>query len=286
MKRIPYKGSVFLFVRMEVNMGITIINETQESFVVVNKNILTDKSLNMRDRGMLTTLMSLPPTWEFSAKGMAAILPDGIDGVTAALKSLEAKGYITRERIKDAQGRFAGTNLTIHTIPQLGKPTMENTDMDHPETENPRKVIPIQLNTQKVITKGVTNKESIIQLAESFSADEFSEMIINVKQQIDYDAAIIDRPYDRMMIDAIVNLITEVLLSNKSSIRIMKEDYPIQVVKERFKRVTMSNVIYVVDSFKREKNPITDLKAYLLTCLYNAPAYEDMYWKNIVNSTL
>lgn len=264
-------------------MGITIINHTQESFVIVNKNILTDRTLNMRDRGMLTTLLSLPPTWEFSAKGMAAILPDGIDGVNAAIKSLESKGYITRRRMKDEMGRFTGTELTIHTTPQKINPVTENTTMEYPKTGKPVMDNPVQLNTQKVINQEANNKESIIQ-SQEFSEDEFYKALHNVKIQIDYDAAIIDRPYDRGMIDTIVNLIVEVQLSEKESIRIMKENYPAKLVKERFSTLTMSNVEYVVDCYKREKTPITDIRAYLLTCLYNAPLYENMYWQNKVNS--
>ena len=267
-------------------MGITIINETQEPFVIVNKNILTDRSLNMRDRGMLATLLSLPPTWEFSAKGMAAILPDGIDGVNAAIKSLERKGYITRRRMKDGMGRFTNTELTIHTTPQKDNPVMENTIVETPEMEKPAMDNPVQLNIQKVINQEVNTKESITHSEGSFSVDTFHKIIAMVKKQIDYEAVIIDRPYDKRMIDAIGNLIAEIFLSNQDTVRIMKEDYPIQLVKDRFRKLNIFNAEYVIDSFKREQQPITDVKAYLLTCLYNAPVYENVYWQNQVSSTL
>ena len=70
-------------------MSITMINNTQKPFVVVNKAIAMDKDLNMRDRGMMLTLMSFPPEWNFSIKGLEKIVPDGRDAISSSLQRLE-----------------------------------------------------------------------------------------------------------------------------------------------------------------------------------------------------
>lgn len=52
-------------------------NKTQKNFTMISNNILRDKSLSMKDCGVLCTLCSLPDGWEFSIVGLSATVPDG-----------------------------------------------------------------------------------------------------------------------------------------------------------------------------------------------------------------
>ena len=54
-------------------------NKTQGLYVNVSKEILTDKSLSLRDRGMMVTVLSLSDNWDFNVRGFAKILPDVIE---------------------------------------------------------------------------------------------------------------------------------------------------------------------------------------------------------------
>ena len=45
------------------------------------------------------TMLSLPDNWEFSGRGLAAILPDGRDKVFSSLRRLEEHGYLKRNKI-------------------------------------------------------------------------------------------------------------------------------------------------------------------------------------------
>jgi len=92
-------------------MSITMINNTQKPFVVVNKAIAMDKDLNMRDRGMMLTLMSFPPEWNFSIKGLEKIVPDGRDAISSSLQRLEEKRYLVRVQERDEKGKFADTKI-------------------------------------------------------------------------------------------------------------------------------------------------------------------------------
>ena len=40
-------------------------------------------------KGLLSMLLSLPDTWNYSVQGLSSITPDGVDGVLTALKELE-----------------------------------------------------------------------------------------------------------------------------------------------------------------------------------------------------
>jgi len=48
-------------------------------------------------------LLSLPDTWNYSVRGLAAIVPDGVDGVMTALKELEQLGYLERHQLRTAK---------------------------------------------------------------------------------------------------------------------------------------------------------------------------------------
>ena len=44
-------------------------NRTQQQYTNVANSIFRNKELSLRDRGLLTTLLSLPDNWRFSVMG-------------------------------------------------------------------------------------------------------------------------------------------------------------------------------------------------------------------------
>ena len=84
----------------------------------------------------MSLMLSLPDTWDYTTKGLAAISKDGVDAITSAIKELEGHGYITRKRLRDSFGRMADIEYTIHEKPV--SPKRENSRLDNPSLENPR----------------------------------------------------------------------------------------------------------------------------------------------------
>ena len=77
-----------------------------------------------------------------------------MDAIGAALRELEAAGYIVRHKLRDRQGRISDTEYVIYEQPQLRKPDTdspdtENPDMDKPDTEKPAELNVGKSNTQK-----------------------------------------------------------------------------------------------------------------------------------------
>ena len=268
-------------------MAVKVVNNTGKPFVPMKKNILMDQELGLRERGMMATLLSLPPEWEFSAKGMAAILPDGVDAVNASLKKLESRGYVTRIQERDENGRFLGTMLIINSVPDT-LPLPELPSEVFPETDEPSSEIPLtenpaQLNNKESNNQEINIKEINIHQSGECSTQDYREKLEEVKQQIDYDAVTADRPMDIKFADTIVQLMAEVYLSGKKEIKVMGENLPAEVVKARLRTLTFSNVEYVIDCIKETDSSIANPRSYLLTSLYNAPEYEDLYWTTMAN---
>ncbi|MBE6017832.1 MAG: helix-turn-helix domain-containing protein [Lachnospiraceae bacterium] len=105
----------------------------QGNFTPVSNEVFRDVRLNLTDRGLLTTLMSLKPNWDFTVEGMSAILPDGRGRIKSSLKRLERFGYITVIHEREENGRFARNRLIINSIsgpPDDDEPSAENRPTD------------------------------------------------------------------------------------------------------------------------------------------------------------
>ena len=70
-----------------------------KDFTIIHNKMVRDRKLGATERGVLLTMLSLPDDWDFSIKGLSAILPDGTTKIATALKHLQEAHYLRRERI-------------------------------------------------------------------------------------------------------------------------------------------------------------------------------------------
>lgn len=135
----------------------------KNNFTTVSNDYLQDTDLGIKERGLLTTMLSLPDNWDYSAKGLSEILPNGKNGVNTALQMLEKQQYLVRKpvrknkKISDWIYYFSDSKLSEEKINELypqnedvGKEDVEKEDL-HNET---------QLNTNEVNTDVLKNLES------------------------------------------------------------------------------------------------------------------------------
>ncbi|MCC8015496.1 MAG: helix-turn-helix domain-containing protein [Eubacterium sp.] len=74
--------------------------EKTHNYTVMSNYHLFDKRLSFKAKGLLSFMLSVPDTWEYSVKGLAAMAKDGVASVSAALKELENCGYVSRRQIR------------------------------------------------------------------------------------------------------------------------------------------------------------------------------------------
>lgn len=91
----------------------------------------------------------------------------------------------------------------------------------------------------------------------------------------------------------LVCIVTFAPLSNAASnaftsptIRINGEDMPQAVVKSRFLKLDSSHIEYVLHAMDENPSDIRNIRAYLLTALYNASLTMDNYYAALVNHDL
>ena len=85
-------------------------------------------------------------------------------------------------------------------------------------------------------------------------------------------------------VDELVELMIEVMMMPEDSmIRIAGVEKPVALVKNRFMKLNYSHIEYVLFCLNRNTTKIGNIKAYLLTALYNAPATINSYYQAEVN---
>jgi hypothetical protein len=100
-----------------------------------------------------------------------------------------------------------------------------------------------------------------------------------VRALIDYEDIRHDG-YERMdIIDGIVDVMAEALATTRPTIRVGGEDRPAGEVKRRLLGVNRSHVEYAIGRMRGGAREISNIRAYALTALYNAPTTMSLYYQ-------
>ena len=117
-------------------MAIMRVHKT-DNYTVMSNNHFKEKRMSLKAKGLLSLMLSLPNSWDYSISGLVKLSKDGKDGVMSALGELEKFGYLQRVRIKDNKGKFSGIEYNIYEQPQPQKPIAENPILDKSNEEKP-----------------------------------------------------------------------------------------------------------------------------------------------------
>ena len=271
-------------------MGVFRVNKNKNYTVMSNVH-LRDKALPLKAKGLLSLMLSLPEDWDYSMRGLAKLSADGLDSTRAAVKALERSGYVVRRQLYDSRGRFSNNEYTVFEIPQpsspssdlpmTGKPSTEKSPSDAPLSEKPS-----QINTDQVITQErntLSKNYQSINLDGMDRMDERSEYEEIIKENLDYDILCQDPKFDKDRFREIMDIMLDAVCSTAPTIRINGEDMPQQVVKSRFLKLNSSHIEYVLEAMNKNPSDIRNIRAYLLTALYNASLTIDNYYSALVN---
>ena len=113
--------------------------------------------------------------------------------------------------------------------------------------------------------------------------DRYRELI---KENIDFDLLLQERPCDEETLEGYVELMAEVCCSRRDFIRIAGEEMPTGVVKSRFLKLNHEHIVYVLDSLSQNTTLVKNIKAYTLAARYNAPTTIGQYYASLVSHDL
>ena len=246
-------------------------------------------------------MLSLPEDWNYTTRGLAKICKEGVDAIGAALRELEAAGYIVRHKLRDRQGRISDTEYVIYEQPQLRKPDTDSPDtenpyMDKPDTEKPEELNIEKSNTEKSITYGSSTDS--IPFRETAAArpperkgrdamsvteiENYRELIL---ENIEYDCLKQRYPLYLDDLNEIVELLVETVCARRKTTRISGADFPHEIVRSRFLKLDSSHIEFVMDCLQKNTTQVRNMKQYLLAVLFNAPTTMNNHYTSPVSYT-
>lgn len=122
-----------------------------------------DKSISLKSKGLLSLMLSLPDTWDYSVSGLAALSSDGETSVRTAVKELEEHNYLKRTPVRE-NGRIVDWEYDIYEKP-LDLLHVENQQVETPLQEITDNKVSKQLNTKEV---NKNNSKELLQNSPSF----------------------------------------------------------------------------------------------------------------------
>lgn len=151
---------------------MAVLRKAHKSNFTVIDNQVFKSNLSLKARGLLSTMLSLPDNWHFTEAGLVSILPkDGRDSLRAAIKELETERFLTREQMRDENGKLGDYVWTFCDYPQVENQPQQNIEtqvdyvrqVENPVSENPTLDSPTsvnhtQLNTKQSNTDGKSKK--------------------------------------------------------------------------------------------------------------------------------
>ena len=124
-------------------------------------------------------------------------------------------------------------------------------------------------NTTEITTENTSETSINHQIDDDEKSKRYERII---KNNIAYDSWMTDAdPFTRQWIDSIITLMLEVITTKNKTIRIGKEEKNAEVVKSVFIKLTREHITHVMQRIEENSSQIRNVKAYLLTVLFNSP---------------
>ena len=141
-----------------------------------------------------------------------------------------------------------------------------------------------RIKTEKNNTE--SNKTNPILSGADKDMDERASYRNYLNSQLDMEIMYERYPYDRETLDAIMDLMLDVVCSKRKTIRIAGDDKPVSVVKSQFLKINSMHLEYVMDCMKKNPTKVRNIKQYLLAAIYNAPLTMQSYYQAWVNNDM
>lgn len=125
-------------------------------------------------------------------------------------------------------------------------------------------------------------------------ADEWSEknekkpteVTAFAKEHIEYDVLMQDYPSNQELVQGIFELILETVLYTGNKVIIASNEYPAEIVKNRFMKINYMHIQYVMECLRKNTTQVKNIKKYLLAALFNAPVTMQGYYQAEVNHAM
>ena len=139
-------------------------------YVMINKKALSNINLSWKAKGILAYLLSLPNDWKLYVSELSKHATNGTSSLYSGIKELTAKGYISKETIRNDRGQIKSHEYTVHEKPR--------TDLLHVENLN---VVNLHVENKPLLNKDNTKKELLLKNNKTVVAKKSNRDTFNLK---------------------------------------------------------------------------------------------------------
>jgi len=251
------------------------INE--KGFGIIPKLVMQDKRLTAEAKAIYGYFCSYAGAGRTAFPSRNKIISDlgmSINRYYSHFRLLTDCGYIVVERQPPVKGVLQKNIYTlIESVPciqngDMEKPCIRYPDMDDPCMDN-------EYTNNNSIKKQQSLKSSSQVQSEEPDGQDADENAIQrtvemIQDIIDYGNLIAAYERDRGLIDELVTVILDTVLSTAHTVRIGGEEKPRALVSRSLLQLTYEDIEHVITQYKGVTGRISRKKQYLLTMLYNA----------------
>lgn len=191
----------------------------------------------------------------------------------AELDTVDGVGLI--ERRNQGQGKPAVIYVKSFMSEVLNSNRFEN------ETTSGSNIKPLE------VSKANTNKNkynnTLNELDSNPIDSELKGYELLIRKNLEIDALIERDPYERELYEGIYELVLETVLFQGESMVIASSRYPMNLIRNKFMKLNIHHVEYVVESLRSTTSKVKNIKKYMLTMLFNAPTTISSYYIAEVN---
>ena len=147
---------------------------------------LRNMELSLKAKGLMSLMLSLPPSWDYSIGGLVSICKESHTSIRSALKELEDNMYLIRKRVNNEKGHFS-YEYNLYEIPFLPHTENQHTVQEHAEkghTENRRQLSKEELNTDKLNTESIYI-ENVLNEIQDWELRELYEDYLEMREVIE-----------------------------------------------------------------------------------------------------
>jgi hypothetical protein len=241
------------------------------NFSMISNTIIRDPEISLKAKGLYSLIQSYITLEDFTLYKdfLRSKCRDGEKAFESGWKELKESGYLKQYKMREGSNRF------YYEYELLDEPETETNSL-HPQNVPPSNVPPSEVPCTK---QGLYNNTLLNNTLHTNTNQIISSA--EVEEMIRYDTFPAE---NRIWLNEIVMLITEVLnMPDNGTVRISRNSISATSVKERFRKLNMFHIQYVLVALRQNETEIGNIKNYLLTTLYNAPTTMSTYYKNQMN---
>lgn len=220
----------------------------------------------------------------FQNTDIAKMIGCGVKKVINLVKELKTFGLISTKRV----GLTKPNMIYIKQFFEEKKSKKSNEkplEKEHKEKDNNKSSLKENISNALNKAKNIGFNKST-ENAKSLEANNYEKYKSIIKENISYEYLIKQNPFEKDRVLEMVDIMAETLISTKKSLTISGNEIPINIVKNTFLKLNMFDIEYVLETLSNTHTDIKNIKAYLITTLYNSAKTKSNYYSQKLNADI